>query len=151
MHFRSMLFVLSILAIALPALAGDLKIWPVFSAALDGPRFMIDYTNNSDHVIDIPKLIQGSSIVLDGLEYPLVSFRFGGSCNLRQGETWTYKFSLDSYILGAQKREYSKKLGRWRWQTAVKPGKHILVLKFAGQESKPVSFLWEGNVPLLTK
>ena len=127
MHFRTILFSLSTLAIALPAFAGDPKIWPVFSAALDGPRFMIDYTNDSDHVIDIPKLIQGSAIVLDGSEYPLVSLKFGGFSNLRQGETWTYIFSLDSYILGAQKQGYSKKLGRWRWQTAVKPGKHVMI------------------------
>ena len=151
MSFRSISIALSILTIASLAYAENLKIWPVFSPALDAPEFMVDYTNTSNEMIDIPRLIQESSIILDGSEYKLAIFKFGGGTNLKPGDTWTYKFSPDSYMIGAEKRSYSKILGRWRWQTALKPGQHTLVLTLGGQKSESVTFLWEGNVPLLYK
>jgi hypothetical protein len=144
-------FLTFILTVVSPAFAEDLVIYPVFSAALDSPTFMVDYTNDTDHILVIPKLIEESSIIFDGLEYPLTVLAFGGMSNLRPGETWTYAFTLDSYISGAQKQGYDKDLNRWRWRTAIKPGKHTLALKFFGKESRPISFLWKETAPLLNK
>ncbi len=131
------------------AIGGDLEVSPVFSNAQDAPQFAIDFTNTSKRSIELPKLITESSIVLDGKEYPLSALKFGGNANLKPGDTWTYIFSLDAYVLGAQKGSFSKPLKRWRWKTSIKSGKHTLVLNFSDQQSTPISFVWEGEQPLL--
>jgi hypothetical protein len=129
--------------------AKGLNLSPVFSTAQDSAEFEFDFLNSSDQVVNLPKLIQESSILLDGKEYPLLLLKFAGRDTLGPQKTWTYFFSLDGYVLGAQKQSFSKKLSRWRWQSAIKPGKHTLTLKFAGQKSSPISFRWESNGPLL--
>jgi hypothetical protein len=131
------------------AIGGDFEVSPVFSNAQDAPQFQIDFTNTSKRPVELPKLIRESSIVLDGKEYPHLILKFGGNANLESGGTWKYLFDLDSYVLGAQKGGFSNLLNRWRWKTTIESGKHTLVLKFAGQTSSLITFIWEGDGPLL--
>ena len=72
------------------SLAGELKLSPAFSTAQDSPQFTVEFTNTSDRVVELPKLILESSIVLDDRDYPLTILKFGGISTLGPNQTWTY-------------------------------------------------------------
>lgn len=125
---------------------------PVLSSAMDSPEFVLDYTNETDTTQDMWELLGASSIVLDGIEYRRQVIVFmGGNANLRSGRTHSFKIGPRSYLPrdGWQKHGYSKKLKRWRWKTPLKSGRHTLSVKFGNEQYGPITFDWDGDLPLL--
>jgi hypothetical protein len=122
---------------------------PVFSPALDGPIFEIEFTNDTDRLADILELLQESQIVLDEMKYDRAGVKFVGNSKLAVGQTHRFEIDLGSYIPGWQRQGESKKLNRWRWKTPLGSGEHEIELDFGGKKYGPVTFRWNGDVPLL--
>lgn len=130
---------------------GDLPLLPVFSAAQDGPAFVADFKNETQQAVNIVKLIEASSIVLDGKIYKRQGIKFAGNSQLRPGSANSFKFDLGGYLLGSERKEFSESMKRWRWKSSLAPGKHTMLLNLGGKQYGPVSFVWDGDAPLLTK
>jgi len=128
-----------------------LPLIPVFSAVQDEPEFVANLKNETQHPVDIVRLITASSIVLDGATYKRQVITFAGHSQLHPDSAIPFKLELSGYILGSVRREYSEPLKRWRWKSPLASGQHTLLLSLAGRHYGPVSFMWDGNVPLLTK
>ncbi|MHC4176321.1 MAG: hypothetical protein ACYSWU_02375 [Planctomycetota bacterium] len=129
-----------------------LPLVPVFSTALDGPEFTLDYLNDTNDAVKTIDLLQGSSATLDGQVYPHGMIPgSAGKPMLEPGETLSRTINLKQYLPFAKFKQmgYSKTLKRWRWKTPLKPGKHTLLVKFGDKEYGPITFLWKGDVPLL--
>lgn len=125
---------------------------PVFSTALDGPEFRLDYVNDTNDSVNTVDLLQGSSVTLDGQVYPHGMIPgMAGNPVIERGETLSRTINLMQYLPFAKfkKMGYSKTLERSRWKTPLKPGKHTLLVKFGDKEYGPITFLWKGDVPLL--
>jgi len=126
-----------------------LPLVPVFSTALDGPEFTLGYMNDTNEAVNIPALLRGSSAALDGKVYPRTSVKFVGNPSLPPGQTKLLSITLAGYLPKWEKKGYSKLLKRWRWKPPLKSGKHTLLVKVGDKEYGPITFLWEGDVPLL--
>lgn len=129
-----------------------LPLGPVFSTALDGPLFTLDYVNDTNDSVSTVGLLQGSSVTLDGRVYPhAIVPGIAGKPMLEPGEKLSPLIILNNYLPSAKfkKMGYSKTLERWRWKTPLKSGKHTLLVKFGDKEYGPITFLWMGDVPLL--
>ncbi|MBL7042420.1 MAG: hypothetical protein ISR77_27530 [Pirellulaceae bacterium] len=44
---------------------------------------------------------------------------------------------------------YSKKLKRWRWNAPLESGRHTLMVEVGGETYGPITFDWNGDLPLL--
>jgi len=122
---------------------------PVFSTALDSPKFVLDYSNDTNEAVDIPGLLRGSSVVLDGKVYPRTGVKFVGNPSLGPGRTKSFTITLAAYLPKWEKKGYSKTLKRWRWKSPLKSGRHTLLVKLGDKEYGPITFVWEGDGPLL--
>lgn len=129
-----------------------LPLVPVFSTALDGPEFTLDYVNDTNDAVKIIDLWQGSSVTLDGQVYPRgLLAGIAGNWIVEPGQTISFTINLRQYLPGARlkKMGYSKTLKRWRWKTLLKSGNHTLFVMFGEKEYGPITFVWRGDVPLL--
>jgi len=124
---------------------------PVLSNAMDAPEFVVDCSNETGIVQDIAKLMSESSIVLDGVRYRRHTVKFAGNPNLRPGSTYSMRIGLASYLPseGRQRQGYSKKLKRWRWKAPLESGRHTLTVEVGGETYGPITFDWNGDLPLL--
>jgi hypothetical protein len=122
---------------------------PVFSTALDSPTFTFDYVNDTNEAVVIPDLLLSSSATLDGEVFPSTGVLFVGNANLSPGRTIPLTITLAEYLPNWERKGYSDLLKRWRWKAPLKSGKHTLLIKFADKEYGPVTFLWDGDTPLL--
>jgi hypothetical protein len=124
---------------------------PVFSSAMDGPQFTLDYTNDTDTAQDLTELMGASSILLDGVEHRRQVIKFVGNANLPSGRTHSFQVDLGSYMPrdGWQKHGYSKKLKRWRWKGPLESGRHTLSVKLGNKQYGPITFYWDDQLPLL--
>jgi hypothetical protein len=122
---------------------------PIFSPALDGPIFEIEFTNETALVADILELLQESHVVLDGKEFARTGVKFVGNPKLASGQTHRFEIDLGSYMPGWQREGKSTKLNRWRWKTPLGSGEHAIELELGGKKYGPVTFRWNGDVPLL--
>lgn len=132
-----------------PAGSQRLPLIPIISTAADGPEFNLDHTNDTDEAIDIPNLLSASSIVLDDKVYPCVVVKFGGRASLDRGQKKSFRVSLSAYLPKSEKKGYSEVLKRWRWKVPLKSGRHTLLVKFGTNEYGPITFIWDGDHPLL--
>jgi len=123
----------------------------VLSPAMDEPEFLVSYTNETGQRVDIIELIKDSVIILDDKEHKLKSIKFGGDPDLQPGKTWSYKVSISAYAQTMKKKKKSKILGRRRWKSKLSSGTHTLVIRFAGGQTNPIRFNWDGKTPLLYK
>lgn len=128
---------------------GTRPVVPVFSTALDSPKFIIDYTNDTGEALDIAELLMRSSVVFDDKEYRCTGYKGTGGWQLAPGKTKTFTIGLSSYMPGWEQKGYSRKLKRWRWQPPLESGRHTLLVKFGNNEYGPITFVWDGDVPLL--
>jgi len=129
-----------------------LPLVPVFSTALDGPEFTLDYVNDTNDSVSTIDLWEGSSATLDGKVYPH-GFLPGMAGNpiIEPGQTISLTINLRQYLPDARfkKMGYSKTLKRWRWKTLLKSGNHTLLVMVGDKEYGPITFVWRGHVPLL--
>jgi hypothetical protein len=129
-----------------------LPLVPVFSTALDGPEFTLDYSNDTNDDLSAIELWQGSSVTLDGKVYPsrLIG-GFGGKPTIEPGETISRLIQLHLYLPDARLRRmgYSKTLKRWRWKTLLKSGEHTLLVMVGDKKYGPITFVWIDDVPWL--
>jgi hypothetical protein len=134
-----------------PAEWTEEAIIPVLSRAMDGPQFAVDYRNDSDSVQDLTDVLGSSSIVLDNVKYDCHSVKFVGNPNLPPTRTHTFKISLGTYLPreGYEKKAYSEKLKRWRWQTPLEAGRHTLSVEIGAKQYGPITFVWDPSSPLL--
>ena len=122
---------------------------PLFSTALDGPEFTLNYRNDTSEPVDIIDLLAGSYATLDGRVYPRTSVAFVGNPDVAPGQTWAGNVSLAEYIPGWEKKAYSETLKRWRWKIPLDSGRHTLSVTLGAKEYGPIAFVWKGDVALL--
>jgi hypothetical protein len=101
---------------------------PVFRQDGGGWRFAAEYRNTTAGEEDLPTLLQGSSVVLDGRVHARQGVRFGGRSNLHPGESWAFTIGMADY------------LGKGE---ALAEGRHTLTLRLGGRTFGPAEFVWE--------
>ena len=125
-----------------------LALTPAFSRTQESPTFVLTVKNDTPAPLDLIELLTSSSIVLNNKTHPNRGTKFVGNARLEPGQTHAFQVSLDTYLPGAQRKAYSPVLGRWRWNSALKPGKHTLFVCMGNAKVGPVEFTWEDS-PLL--
>ncbi|HEV3142444.1 MAG TPA: hypothetical protein VGZ47_01015 [Gemmataceae bacterium] len=108
----------------------SLPLTPVFKKENGGWHFEANYRNTSAGDEDLPKLLQESSIVLDGKVHARQGVRFGGRSNLHPGESWTFTIETMHYFTKDE---------------VLTDGRHTLTLKFGSQTFGPVEFVWASG------
>jgi hypothetical protein len=83
-----------------PALAKPQTLAVVFADKQDGPRFSLDYRNDTHKAMNLTRLLEHSSIVLDGKEYPRGSLSFFGSDLFLPGAVYSLTVEPKEYMLG---------------------------------------------------
>ena len=115
---------------------GDtLKINSSSVVSVKNSSFTVQYRNTQSIAVDLSKFYSKESIILDGREYPRRIIKWGGFSSLWPGEDWSHQVDLKEFLPGAivERKVYD----------VLDPGKHILIIKFAGYESSPVTFIWQ--------
>jgi hypothetical protein len=125
---------LSILLIATATLGAaprpkdrSLPLTPVFRQDIGGWRFVATFKNTGEADVDLPTLLQASSLEVDGHVFPRQVVKFGGRSNLRPGESWSLTVEMSQYLVG---------------DATLVEGRHTLRLRFGGEEYGPVEFIW---------
>jgi hypothetical protein len=104
-----------------------LPLTPAFRQDAGGWRFVATFKSTGAADVDLPTLLQESSLVLDDKVFPRKVVRFGGRSNLSPGESWSFIVEMGEYL---------------GWDAPLAEGRHSLRLRFGGQEFGPVDFIW---------
>ena len=129
----------------------DLKVYPILATAMDTPSFVVEYTNHEGKKLYLPEMLKKEIIILDGQEYTRKVLVFEGVAFLEPGAEWKHTVDINAFLFNSERQKYSPTLGRWRWQSPLKSGKHTLIVKFAGKESRLIEFEWDNSIPFLYK
>lgn len=131
--------------------AGGLKVYPSFTTAMDTPAFVVEFTNHEDKKLYLPEVLNKETIILDGQEYSRKVLVFKGIAYLEPGALWKHTIDINEFLFNSERQQHSPALGRWRWQSPLKSGKHTLIVRFGGKESPLLEFEWDGTIPFLYK
>lgn len=129
----------------------DLKVYPLLTTTMDSPSFVVEYTNHEGKKVYLPEMLKKEIIILDGQEYTRKVLAFGGIAFLEPGAEWKHTVDINEFLFNSERQKCCPTLGRWRWQSLLKSGKHTLVVKFAGKESPLIEFEWDNSIPFLYK
>jgi hypothetical protein len=118
---------------------------------MDTPSFVVEYTNHEAKTLYLPDMLKSETIIFDGQEYTRQSLVFSGIPFLEPAAECKHVVDINSFLFNSERQKYSPALGRWRWQSPLRSGKHTLIVKFAGQESQLLEFEWDNSIPFLYK
>jgi hypothetical protein len=136
-----------------PALAKPQTLAVVFADKQDGPRFSLDYRNDTHKAMDLTQLLEHSSIVLDGKEYPRGTLIFIGNARFLPGTVYSLTVEPREYRLGydlqagVKQDAFDPRRGIRAWTCPLKPGTHTILVKFGNKEFGPVTFVWATETP----
>jgi len=138
--------------------SGTLLLTPVVSRTTDSPSFEVTFTSDAPAPFTVTRIQPRSGILLDGVEYHRNIYRWAGIVNtIEPGDVYKFRFSLGEFLPGAQRRNYSKTLRRWRWHVPLSSGAHRVVFFLRRHSSNDteratsneVAFVWDDSQPLL--
>ena len=137
---KSLLFCLILSFLILTSASGEklkefLTAYPSFAKEMFSPEFTVEYKNEGDKVVDLAEFYAKESIVLDGKDYRRQLVKWGGISSLSPGQSWTHTLILSEFLPGSIAEGEMQKL-------PLDNGVHILIIKFAEKESKPIVFEW---------
>ncbi len=128
-----------------------LKVYPILSTAMDTPSFVVEYTNHEGKRLSLPEMLKKEIIILDGQEYTRKALVFSGIAFLEPGAASKHIVDINSFIFTSERQKYSPVLGRWRWKGTLPSGRHTIIVRFGGKESKLIEFEWDDSLPFLYK
>ena len=105
----------------------SLVVYPSFCTEMTSPMFCVEYTNTGDKNADLLSLLMSEAIILDGKEYPRAIAKFAGGSSLFPGRSWKHTIEIGPSFLGKKR---------------LSVGRHTLIVKFAGAESRELPFEW---------
>ncbi|MBV9851428.1 MAG: hypothetical protein JO250_17300, partial [Armatimonadetes bacterium] len=86
------------LMLASAVIAQPQPLTPVFSGGQNGPQFRGEFRNDTSKVINLLRLWQESSLLLDGREHGRAVTRWGGTSSLFPGQTWSFTVTPIEYL-----------------------------------------------------
>lgn len=111
---------------------------------LNGVFFHVRYKNGAKKKLDARPLLEQSTILLDGKQYP-----YDGPkptwLVIQAGEDGSFTISPDNYVPKVKHGVLADSLHRWQWVSGIMPGQHTLTLQFGGRQYGPVQYEQPGT------